>query len=130
VHALWSSRSRNPDIQRSVVPWFGVPHLQAAKDAPSFFWFVFCFSCVVIYRGWKAHLQSLSVEISKYRTPVSARVVVTAVCVPCTKCHYTMFFAPSLFCRRLECVLKNLSLCWSLFWVIESLRGMYSCLMF
>jgi hypothetical protein len=45
-HALWSSRFRYPDIQRFVVPGFGVPHLQAAKAAPSFFWFVFWFSCL------------------------------------------------------------------------------------
>lgn len=65
----------------------------------------------VIYRGLKAHLENLSVETPKDVVPASARVVVTAVCFLCTKCHYTIFFAPSLLCRRLECVLKNLSLC-------------------
>jgi hypothetical protein len=54
LHALWSSRFRNPDIQRPVVLWFGVPHLQAAKAAPSFFWFVFWCSCLCNIQRFKS----------------------------------------------------------------------------
>jgi hypothetical protein len=53
LDTLWSSRFRNPDIQRSIVLWYGVPHLQVAKDAPSFLRFI----CLCNIRRFKSSFR-------------------------------------------------------------------------